>query len=169
VKDIGEKIIMAAINSRECIEGLSMYFKRDYRHDNTIFRGDFEAEVIQKRTIIQKERIHLRFKAYEHERISALAYSMDCSVSLAATMLLIAGIRNRDVFTQMVDSEVIRLLDPGRLKSLKMIQEYISKLNDEHISLFSLIPYVGHEVVDTTKTLHEKVNLWIDDNIKNID
>ena len=61
---------------------------------------------------------------------------MDCSVSLAATMLLIAGIRNRDVFTQMVDSEVIRLLDPGRLKSLKMIQEYISKLNDEHISLF---------------------------------
>jgi hypothetical protein len=47
--------------------GLSMYFKRDYRHDNTIFRGDFEAEVIQKRTIIQKERIHLRLKAYEHE------------------------------------------------------------------------------------------------------
>jgi hypothetical protein len=40
VKDIGEKIIMAAINSRECMEGLSMYFKRDYRHDNTIFRGD---------------------------------------------------------------------------------------------------------------------------------
>lgn len=136
VKDIGEKIIMAAINSRECIEGLSMYFKRNYRHDNTIFRGDFEAEVIQKRTIIQKERIHLRFKAYEHERISALAYSMDCSVSLAATMLLIAGIGNRDVSTQMVDSEVISLLDPGRLKSLKMIQKYISKLNDEHISLF---------------------------------
>ncbi|WP_413022083.1 hypothetical protein [Peribacillus frigoritolerans] len=94
---------------------------------------------------------------------------MDCSVSLAATMLLIAGIRNRDVSTQMVDSEVIRLPDPGRLKSLKMTQKYISKLNDEHISLFSLIPYVGHEVVDTTKTLHEKVNLWIDDNIKNID
>ena len=169
IKDIGEKIIMAAINSRECIESLSMYFKRDYRHDNTIFRGDLEAEVIQKRNIIQKERLHLRFKACEHERISALAYSMDCSVSLATTMLLIAGIRNRDVFTQMVDSEVIRLLDPGRLKSLKMIQKYISKLNDEHISLFSLISYVAHEVVDTTKTLHEKVNLWIDDNIKNID
>jgi hypothetical protein len=42
---------MIAINSRECMEGLSMYFKRDYRHDNTIFRGDFGAEVIQKRTI----------------------------------------------------------------------------------------------------------------------
>ncbi len=69
----------------------------------------------------------------------------------------------------MVDSEVIRLLDPVRLKSLNMIQKYISKLNDEHISLFSLIPYIRHEVVDTTKTLHEKVNLWIDDNIKNID
>ena len=55
---------------------------------------------------------------------------MDCSVSLAATMLLIAGIRNRDVFTQMVDSDVIRLLDPGRLKSLKMIKKCISKLND---------------------------------------
>ncbi len=94
---------------------------------------------------------------------------MDCSVSLATTMLLIAGSRNRDVFTQMVDSEVIRLLDPGRLKSLKMIQKYISKLNDEHISLISLISYVAYEVVDTTKTLHEKLNLWIDDNIKNID
>ncbi|MGG3558939.1 hypothetical protein ABES23_20205 [Peribacillus frigoritolerans] len=98
-----------------------------------------------------------------------MAYSMDCSVSLAATMLLIAGIRNRDVSTQMVDSEVIRLLVPGSLKSLKMIQKYISKLNDEHIFTFSLIPYVGHEVVETSKTLHEKVNLWIDDNIKNID
>lgn len=76
---------------------------------------------------------------------------MDCSVSLAATMLLIAGIRNRDVSTQMVDSEVISLLDQGRLKSLKMIQKYISKLNDEHISLFSIISYVAHEVVDTTK------------------
>ncbi|MFD4820177.1 hypothetical protein [Peribacillus butanolivorans] len=84
-------------------------------------------------------------------------------------MLLIAGIGNHNVFNQMVDSEVIRLLDPGRLKSLKMIQKYISKLNDEHISLFSLISYVAHEVVDTTKTFHEKVNLWIDDNIKNID
>lgn len=62
-------------------------------------RGDFEAEVIQKRTIIQKERIHLRFKPYEHEGISALTYSMDCSVSLTATMLLIGGIRNRDVST----------------------------------------------------------------------
>ncbi|MGE1166337.1 hypothetical protein ACQJ0Y_24550 [Peribacillus simplex] len=169
VKDIGEKIIMAAINSRDCIEGLSMYFKRDYRHDNTIFRGDFEAEVIQKRNVIQKERIHLRFKAYEHERISALAYSMDCSVSLATTMLLIAGIRNHDVFNQMVDSEVIRLLDPGRVKSLKMIQKYISKLNDQHISFFSVISYVAHEVVDTTKTMHEKVNGWIDSNIKNIE
>ncbi|MFE4709172.1 hypothetical protein [Peribacillus simplex] len=98
-----------------------------------------------------------------------MAYSMDYSVSLDTTMLLIAGIRNRDVFTQMVDSEVIRLLDPGRLKSLKMIQKYISKVNDEHISLFSLILYVAHEVVDTTKTLHEKLNLWIDDNIKNVD
>ncbi|WP_347942297.1 hypothetical protein AAEY33_12260 [Peribacillus simplex] len=88
---------------------------------------------------------------------------------LATTMLLIAGIRNRDVFTQLVDSEVIRLLDPGRLKSIKMIQKYISKLNDEHISLISLISYVAYEVVDTTKTLHEKLNLWIDDNIKNID
>ncbi|WP_176474930.1 hypothetical protein [Peribacillus simplex] len=48
----------------------------------------------------------------------------------------IAGIGNRDVSTQMVDSEVIRLLDPGRLKSLKMTQKYISKLDDEHISLF---------------------------------
>ncbi|WP_144528139.1 hypothetical protein [Peribacillus simplex] len=86
-----------------------MYFKRDYRNDNTIFRGDLEAEVIQKRNIIQKERLHLRFKAWEPERISALAYSMDYSVSLATTMLLIADIRNRDVFTQMVDSEVIRL------------------------------------------------------------
>ena len=76
---------------------------------------------------------------------------MDCSVSLAATMLLIASIGNRDVSTQMVDSEVISLLDPGRLKSLKMIQKYISKLNDEPISLFSLISYVAHEVVDIQK------------------
>ncbi len=60
-------------------------------------------------------------------------------------------------------------MNPGRLKSLKMIQKYISKLNDEHISLISLISYVAYEVVDTTKTLHEKLNLWIDDNIKNID
>lgn len=68
---------------------------------------------------------------------------MDCSVSLAETMLLISSIRNRDTSTQMVDSEVISLPDPGRLKSLKMIQKYISKLNDEHISLFSLISYVA--------------------------
>lgn len=169
VRDIGEKIIMAAINSRESIESLSIYFKRDYRHSNTIFRGDLEAEVIQKRNIIQKQRLHLRFKACEHERISALAYSMDCSVSLATTMLLIAGIRNFAIFNEIVDSEVIRLLDPERLKRLKMIQKYISKLNDQHISLFALISYVAHEVVDTTKTMHEKVNGWIDANIKNID
>jgi hypothetical protein len=29
--------------------------------------------------------------------------------------------------------------------------------------------YVAHEVVDTTKTMHEKVNDWIDANIKNIE
>jgi hypothetical protein len=168
IKDIGEKIIMAAIDSRECIEGLSIYFKRDYRHGNTIFRGNLDAEVIQKRNIIQKERLHLRFKASDHERISALAYSMDCSISLSTTMLLISGIRNHAIFNKIVDSEVIRLLDPVRLKRLKMIQKYITKLNDQHISLFALISYVAHEVVDTTKTMHEKVNDWIDSNIKKI-
>ncbi|MBO1000049.1 hypothetical protein IOC57_20205 [Bacillus sp. SD075] len=69
-----------------------------------------------------------------------MAYSMDWNASLATTMLLIGGIRNRDAFTQMVDSEVIRLLDPARIKRLKMIQTYISKLNDEHISLFFTFP-----------------------------
>ena len=50
-----------------------------------------------------------------------------------------------------------------------MIRKYISKLNDQHISLFAVISYVAHEVVDTTKTMHEKVNDWIDANIKNIE
>jgi hypothetical protein len=46
---------MIAINSRECMEGLSMYFKRDYRHDNTIFRGDFGAEVIRRELLFRSE------------------------------------------------------------------------------------------------------------------
>ncbi|KRF67226.1 hypothetical protein JFV29_12050 [Peribacillus sp. TH16] len=41
--------------------------------------------------------------------------------------------------------------------------------DDEHISLFALISFVAHEVIDTTKTMHEKVNDWIDANIKNIE
>ncbi|MBT2668649.1 hypothetical protein J7J00_24780 [Bacillus sp. ISL-4] len=170
VKDVGEMFIISAINNRECIESLAMYFKRDYRHDNTIFRGDLEAEVIQKRNIIQKKRLHLRFKACEHDRISTLAFSMDCSVSLATTMLLTSGIRNTEIFNEVVDSELVRLLDPERLKRLRTIQKYINKLNgDTNISIFQIVAYVAHEVVDTTKTMHEKVNDWIDTNIKNIE
>ncbi|MFH0068474.1 hypothetical protein [Peribacillus sp. NPDC056705] len=89
---------------------------------------------------------------------------------MATTMLLTSGIRNAEIFNEVVDSELVRLLDPERLKRLRVIQKYINKLNgDSKISIFLIVAYVAHEVVDTTKTMHEKVNDCIDANIKNIE
>jgi hypothetical protein len=141
VKDIGEWFVIGAISSRSAIESLSMYFTREYHFNNTLFCGSLEAPNVHTRNKIPKTRITVRLKGPDHEKVSALAYSMDCSVSMATTMLLDAGIRD---------------------------QRYINRSNDSKISLFSLVSYVVHEVVDTTKTMSEKVSDWIDENVKKI-
>jgi hypothetical protein len=168
LKDIGEWFVIGAISSRSAIESLSMYFTREYHFNNTIFCGSLEAPNVHKRNKIPKTRITLRLKGPDHEKVSALAYSMDCSVSMATTLLLDAGIRDQALFNRIVDTEIVRMLDPERLNRLRMIQRYINRSNDSRISLFSLVSYVVHEVVDTTKTMSEKVSDWIDDNVKKI-
>lgn len=164
VKDVAEKISIEGFRRKKVISYLSRNFRRDIRIDNTVYMGDIERVPIKKRTSSgQSERISIRFKSDMHERLSALSYALDCSVSRACALLLDATVRDVDFINSFAYEYLSEHVDKQRMDELKKVLQYINSGNpyEEEISWSVLLSYLMKEVKVHAEKVQDTVTDFI--------
>ncbi|UOQ49320.1 hypothetical protein MUN88_04130 [Gracilibacillus caseinilyticus] len=153
------------LQSRSVIDHLSEYFRRDYKHNNTLYIGDLGKESLQRKWQSGKnERVTTRFTQDAYEKIRMLSDALDVTPSKAAALLLDASVRNTHLLNSFVKSYLHQHLDTNRMKELKLVLKYINKKNpyNEDISWFTLLSMIYDEIKDNTKNVKVKINQCVE-------
>ena len=168
VKDIVESICDSGIRSRKVIDHLSQHFKRNLKFSNTLYIGDISRTPLHRLALPgKKERITTRLKDGDEEtydKIKQLAYALDCTPTTATALLLEVSIKNTDYVNEQIKSHLQGQLEPGRIKELKAVLNYINKNNpyDEEISLSAIIFYLLDELKIGATNINHSIQAWLD-------
>jgi hypothetical protein len=166
MKDVAERICMAGIQSKEVIEALSIYFKRDFwATPYLLYRGNPMINHDRTRKIPGlKKRITIRFNQDMHDRLTDLSYALDTTVSSATGLLLEYSVKHSNIVHHYMESYVQGILDKNRLSQLKKVIAFINKNNpyNEEITIGMLINYLVDEFKDAAKNIKYSLMEWID-------
>jgi hypothetical protein len=104
-----------------------------------------------------------------HERLSVLAYAMDCSVARATGLLLDASVRDVEFINEFVRRYLSEHIDDSRMKELKKVLKYINANNpySEEISWLAFVSYLMSEMRNGAEKVHETVSDFVVNNWKN--
>lgn len=130
VKDVCELLVLNAFENEAIIKNTSNYFQRDVRIGNTLFIGSLKNEKIARTIVGKTERLSFRVKPDLYEKIYALSYALDCSVSRVASLLLYESITDAD-FIEKYINHYIESLDNSRKKELQQLLRYIREETNE--------------------------------------
>lgn len=165
IKDVIEEILIAGSERKKVLSHLSQYFLRDIKIDNTIFIGDIYRMPVGKRTINngKGERISTRVTSDMHDSLSALGYSMDCSISRACALMLDATVRDADFINEFARKYIEKNVDEERMRDLRKVLKYINAGNpyDERISWASLLNYLMDEVKVHAEKVQDSVSTFV--------
>ncbi|MCY9308786.1 MULTISPECIES: hypothetical protein [Bacillus subtilis group] len=166
MKDVGELFCKNGLYSKKVIDHLSKDFRRDYRFDNTFYIGnpDIVSERARKKSGTTK-RLTIRFLQDTYDDLADLAYSLDVTVSTAASILLHASIRDTDIINEYISNFVEDSLDPNRKKQLQLVLEYTQKENpypNDEVTLAQLISYIMDEFMGQSRNIKKAVETWLD-------
>lgn len=165
VKDVTETICLAGLESKKVIDLLSTSFRRDYRHDSTLYKGNLSRPSLQKEKILGlKDRITTRFSSDIYEKVNQLAYALDVTPTRATAMLLDASIRNTDYVNEFVKNHMESHLNPKKMKELNEVLTFINTNNpyDEKVSMSMLISYLVDELKIGVSQIGTSLSIWFD-------
>lgn len=159
LKDIGEILMIEGLKSKEVMEQLSIYFKRDFTLNSSLYLGDKQKEMISNKTSAEsKQRLYIRLKQETHEQLSLFAFALDLPKAQAAALLLETILKTKKVFYPILSRYVQKDLDENRIKQLRYLCKYVDKNTpDEHVTLTLLLAHIMKECIEQTKTIKQKV------------
>ncbi|MEK4230739.1 hypothetical protein [Solibacillus sp. FSL H8-0538] len=169
VKTICEETCIHGLMSKKVLDELSQHFKRSVQFQNTMYIGRLDNPSVQRMSIMTaKERIGIRFKAFDYENISTLAFALGVTPSRATALLLEASIKDNDFINAYLEKHLAYTLDDNRMKELRKVIRYLNINNpyDEKISWLALLTYIFNEVKDSAVSVHDTLvdylNKWRD-------
>ncbi|MGF2773282.1 hypothetical protein [Bacillus cereus] len=165
IKDVGEFICVFGLDTKEVIDILANYFRRDLVVNSTCYVWDLERRSLQRVKLEgPTERITIRFKQGTYEKINALAYALDVTPSKATALLLEVSLKDSNVINRYVKSYLKETLDGKRLKELKKIVKFINDHNpyDEEFSWTEFMSYMFEGMKNQSKSMKDTLNDWID-------
>lgn len=164
IKNVAERICIEGLDKPKVISYLSRNFRRNLRIHQTLYIGDLDRISVTKRTShSQNERITIRFKSDTHEKLAALAYALDCSVSRATALLLDATVREIGFINDFAERFLKENIDDSRMKELEKILKYINVNNPyaEELSWAVMLSYLMKEVKVHAEKVQDKVNSFV--------
>ncbi|MGG6449174.1 hypothetical protein [Pseudobacillus badius] len=163
IKEVVDDLCVIGLSHKQVLEHLSAFFRRDFWATPTLlYRGD---QYIDKAYLPgEKRRISTRVIQRDHDRLAALAYAMDHTISYATALLLHATVKNSSIIDGYIVKYTENQLEPSKRKELQKILQFINENNpyDEEVTLSILINYLIDEVVNGTETVKEALGSWID-------
>ena len=146
VKDVCELLVLNAFENEAIIQNTSNYFQRVVRIGHTLFVGSLQNEKIARTIAGETDRISFRVKQDLYEKIYALSYALDCSVSRVAGLLLYESITDAD-FVEKYMERYINSLDKSRKKELQQLLRYIRKETNERYGFAELLSLLVDEPI----------------------
>jgi len=165
VKEVVEIICEKGLKSRNVMEYLSQYFRRDFHFLNTIYFGDPTKESLQRKDRSRdNERITTRFTQQTFNEISRLSNALDVTPSKATAILLEASIHNTSLLNAFVKRYLHNHIEDNRMKELKQVLKYINQDNpyQEEISWFSLLSWILEDMKESTYNVKQAVKKWLE-------
>ncbi|MEX3713468.1 hypothetical protein ABFV99_13785 [Cytobacillus horneckiae] len=166
MKDVAEHFCKNGLYSKKVIELLSKKFRRNYKFQTTLFRGD--PELLTQRMRKRSEsttRITIRFSKETYDEIAELAYAMDTTLSTATAVLLEASVQNTDIVSEYVNNYIEESLDEKRKEQLRLVLEFIRKENPyqtNDITIAQLFSFILDEFMDQSRNIKKTVENWLD-------
>lgn len=165
VKDVAESVCTHGMTRRKVLDYLAQNFRRDIRIDNTLYMGDLSRPSLRRHWAAEKtDRLSIRFKAPDYDRLALLAFAMDVTPSRACALLLGASIRNGDFINEYFRDFAKSQLDENRMRELRKVIRYLNVENpyDEAISWGLLLSYIFSNMREGATTFRESINEFID-------
>ncbi|MFD1673507.1 hypothetical protein [Alicyclobacillus fodiniaquatilis] len=164
VKDIGETLVVLALNNREIINTIARKFRRPYWYTDTIMiNGD--PELPKMKWVIQGDTVRpgLRFSQPHYEKISELAYALDTSKIKAAALLLIYATHNEQCLSHLLTKYVKYQLDHRRMENLRRVVDYTNQGKPEQfqINIPILLNHIYYCMGDNVKPIGKAVSKWM--------
>lgn len=146
VKDVCEMLVVNAFENEAIIANVANYFQRDVRIGQTLFVGRLQNERIGRTIAGETDRISFRVKQNLYEKLYALSYALDCSVSRVASVLLYESMTDADFIEQYM-ARYVDSLDQSRKKELQQLLRYIRKETNEHYGFAELLSLLVDEPI----------------------
>ena len=103
VKDIAERLCIQGMVSRNIIEEICKWFRRDYRYDNTIALGYIERPRLKLKPQGETGKVTMRLKPNDNDRLQDLAYALDLTPTSTAAVLIRVTFKNMEFMTRFVE------------------------------------------------------------------
>lgn len=156
IKTVGEMIGREALKSPEIMGLIGERFRRDFRlNEYHVFMGRSENKPFRQKWMEEKQRLHMKYYSFEYDRFSELAFSLDCSVSAAAGLLIQTSIQQKHILYPILSRGIIRQLDPKRIQQLRELCRYLDAYSSDH---YITIPLVISEALTVGLQQAKKIN-----------
>lgn len=165
VKDVAEAICAHGMSRRKVLDYLAQHFRRDIRIGSTLYMGDLSRPSLRRHSVAEKtDRLSLRLKAPEYDKLALLAFALDVTPSRACALLLDASIRNGDFINEYFRDFAKSQLDEQRMKELRKVIRWLNVENpySDGISWGLLLSYIYANMKDTATNFRESINDFID-------
>lgn len=161
IKDVCEFLTVYAANDRDTLERLSKFIRYSIRIGNTVYIENSEAIPITKRFYDAREKVTIKFKGDDYQRISSLAYAMDCTPTRATAILLTQGVRNVGAVNAFVRKYLSKELTASQLEDLRQILSYTHRYDDDNHTWLSVLSAIVGDIRPAMRNLREIVDEFI--------
>lgn len=121
VKNIAERLCIDAMISRDIIEDILIWFRRDYIYRDTVVLGNLENPKLKVMFPSETGKVTIKFKQVDYDKLCELAYALDITPTSTATVLIRMATKNPIFMNLFVD----RLHHVSRLKKEDIKNEFL--------------------------------------------
>lgn len=161
IKTVGEMIGREALKSQDVMELIGKGFRRDFRFSEShVFIGRAENKPFRQKQMEDKQRLHMKYYGFEYDRLSELAFALDCSVSAAAGLLIHTAVQRKNILYPILSRGIIRQLDPKRVQQLRELCRYLDAYSPDN---YITMPLVISEALMVGLQQSKKINKTFDE------
>jgi len=124
VKDVAEKLCVYGATSKEIIDDICKWFRRNYIYNNTIAIGNSERPKLKINIQGESDKVTIRFKQNDYDLLCELAHALDATPTSTSGILIKSTLTNIEFMQQYAQKHLMHLTD----KKKKEIDLFLNRI-----------------------------------------
>ncbi|WP_338709243.1 hypothetical protein [Paenibacillus amylolyticus] len=160
IKSVGERLFQEGIHSRVLLDHIKGLFRRNYqRTGEHMYVGDLTLSPYRPNFEGEKQRLHMRMLTSYHDRLTDLAYALDCSNQAAAGLVIETAVMRKDILYPFLGQIIVRELDTQRYNQLRSLSRFLdARSKDAYITTPVLMRYIVEQSLNDQQKLNKSLD-----------